>query len=187
MRAYARRGPRLQPEPPARALLSRAWARSAPRAPAPASRSGPPAPGRAARPVGAVAGTGARRVWGQPAQRRAAASPTSAGADPAAAPPCGATRITIDAGSSAQTHHGACSVVVFTKWAPCAHRCRGSGPVSPVSAGRGRCGPRRPPQTGQVVPFLAASRPPPYPPVPLDEPRSCLSVFRIRCETIASC
>ena len=42
-------------------------------------------------------------------------------------------------------------------------------------------------QTGQVVPFFAPSRPLAYPLVPVDGTRNQLSVFRMRCATIASC
>ena len=46
---------------------------------------------------------------------------------------------------------------------------------------------RHPPQTGRVVPFFVPSRPPACPPVPFGGRRNYLSVFRIRCATIAWC
>jgi len=49
----------------------------------------------------------------------------------------------------------------------------------PASTGRNRFRPRRPPQTGQVVPSCVPSRPLAYPPAPVGNPRSCLSAFRV--------
>ena len=180
---------RLFGRPPCapRAAAARAWARSAPRAPARGSRSGRPAPGRVASLAGAVAGTGARRVGGQATRRRAAASPTIAGADPAAA-----------RSMSGDEDHDRCRLAGSDVWWRPQRRgahevgalrpsLSGSGTVSPVSPGRRRRGPRRPPQTGQVVPFFAPSRPLAYPPVPFRTSGNYLSVFTMHCATIASC